>query len=45
MASASERSITDSAVATCVENAFKSMSFPEPEGGIVTVVYPLVMSS
>jgi hypothetical protein len=45
MVSAAERSLGDSAVATCVENAFKSMSFPEPEGGIVTVVYPLVLST
>jgi hypothetical protein len=45
MASAAERSLNDSAVATCVENAFKAMSFPEPEGGIVTVVYPLVLST
>lgn len=45
MASTADRSFGDSEVASCVERSFKSMSFPAPEGGIVTVVYPLVMSS
>ncbi|MFO0737346.1 MAG: AgmX/PglI C-terminal domain-containing protein [Labilithrix sp.] len=45
MASTADRTISDSEVASCVERAFRSMSFPEPEGGIVTVVYPLVLST
>lgn len=45
MVSTTERSLPDSDVASCVERAFKAMSFPEPEGGIVTVIYPLVLST
>ena len=45
MASTADRSFADNEVASCVERSFKSMSFPEPEGGIVTVVYPLVLST
>ena len=33
--------LPDPAVIACVVNAFKGLSFPQPEGGIVTVVYPL----
>ena len=29
----------------CIVRAFGSLSFPQPEGGIVTVVYPLVLSN
>jgi hypothetical protein len=32
--------IGDKGVVQCVVHVFESMSFPEPEGGIVTVVYP-----
>jgi hypothetical protein len=32
-------------VNTCVVRAFASLSFPKPEGGIVTVVYPLAFTS
>jgi hypothetical protein len=45
MVSTTERTLMDSSVASCVERAFQQMSFPEPEGGIVTVVYPIVFSS
>lgn len=31
-------------VVSCVVRAFAGLSFPAPEGGIVTVVYPLVFS-
>ncbi len=31
-------------VVACTVKAFAGLSFPEPEGGIVTVVYPLVFS-
>ncbi len=37
--------LPDDAVRECVIRAFSNLSFPEPEGGIVTVVYPLVFSS
>lgn len=36
--------LTDAAVVTCVTSAFSSLSFPQPEGGIVTVVYPLIFN-
>jgi hypothetical protein len=31
----------DPSVVTCVVGVFKSLKFPPPQGGIVTVVYPL----
>ncbi|MRG96968.1 AgmX/PglI C-terminal domain-containing protein [Polyangium spumosum] len=31
----------DPAVARCVLDAFQALQFPQPEGGIVTVVYPI----
>lgn len=34
--------IPDASVAECVRRSFYALSFPAPEGGIVTVVYPLV---
>ena len=34
----------DSAVVSCVVRAFLGLRFPEPEGGIVTVVYPILFS-
>ncbi len=42
MASVAERSLDDESVAQCVARTFHTMSFPKPEGGIVTVVYPIV---
>ena len=36
--------IPDSAVVSCVVNAFYGLSFPQPEGGIVTVTYPIMFS-
>jgi TonB family protein len=36
--------LPDKAVVSCVLRAFASLSFPEPEGGIVTVVYPVIFS-
>jgi hypothetical protein len=35
---------TDPAVVSCVVRAFYALSFPQPEGGIVTVTYPIVFS-
>jgi hypothetical protein len=37
-------SMPDPAVVTCVVRAFYNLSFPQPEGGIVTVTYPIVFS-
>ncbi len=36
--------IPDRGVASCVVRSFGGLSFPKPEGGIVTVVYPIVFS-
>jgi hypothetical protein len=36
--------IPDAAVVACVIHAYYGLSFPQPEGGIVTVVYPIVFS-
>jgi hypothetical protein len=37
--------LSDPAVTRCVVRAFADLSFPAPDGGTVTVVYPLVFSS
>ncbi len=36
--------LPDPGVRSCVVRAFGSLSFPQPEGGVVTVVYPIVFS-
>jgi hypothetical protein len=36
--------LPDPQVVACVARVFEGMSFPQPEGGIVTVSYPLVFS-
>ena len=36
--------IPDHQVAVCVVTAFYGLEFPEPDGGIVTVVYPIMLS-
>src|SRR6187431_1949776 len=36
--------LPDSGVVKCVISAFYGLSFPQPEGGIVTVVYPIMLS-
>jgi hypothetical protein len=33
--------VPDAAVVNCVVNEYSKLSFPRPEGGIVTVVYPI----
>jgi hypothetical protein len=33
--------LPDSGVVSCIIRGFQSLSFPQPEGGIVTVIYPL----
>ncbi|WP_232379313.1 AgmX/PglI C-terminal domain-containing protein [Polyangium fumosum] len=34
----------DGGVVACIVRAFHGLSFPQPEGGIVTVVYPMLFS-
>jgi hypothetical protein len=34
--------LADRAVIACIVHAFENLSFPQPEGGVVTVVYPLL---
>jgi hypothetical protein len=36
--------IPDTKVSQCVIRGFSNLSFPQPEGGIVTVVYPITFS-
>jgi len=36
--------LPDQSVVQCVVRAFSNLSFPQPEGGIVTVVYPLLLN-
>jgi len=36
--------LPDSGVVSCVVSAYYGLSFPQPEGGIVTVVYPIMFS-
>ena len=36
--------LADPAVASCVTRAFYSLSFPQPEGGVVLVTYPILFS-
>jgi hypothetical protein len=36
--------IADSAVSACVVRSFTSLSFPEPDGGMVTVTYGFAFS-
>ena len=33
--------LPDSTVVSCIVRSFSGLSFPEPEGGLVTVVYPI----
>ncbi|MFT3767243.1 MAG: AgmX/PglI C-terminal domain-containing protein [Minicystis sp.] len=37
--------LPDQEVVSCVTRAFYGISFPQPEGGIVTVTYPIAFSS
>jgi hypothetical protein len=36
--------LTDAAVVQCVVRAFSNLSFPQPEGGIVSVVFPVIFA-
>jgi hypothetical protein len=35
--------LTDATVVSCITGAFSNLSFPQPEGGIVVVVYPVIL--
>jgi hypothetical protein len=37
--------LPDSHVTQCVVRAFGDLSFPSPEGGVVTVVYPILFDA
>lgn len=37
-----DSTLPDAEAGVCVVEAFKSLKFPEPDGGVVTVVYPIV---
>jgi hypothetical protein len=37
--------LPDAAVIACILRGFSGLSFPQPEGGIVTVTYPIVFAS
>lgn len=36
--------LADPAAVSCIVRAFGGLSFPQPEGGIVTVVYPIILT-
>ncbi len=36
--------LPDQATIACVQKAFRALSFPQPEGGVVTVVYALILN-
>jgi hypothetical protein len=35
--------MTDAGVVSCINRAFSNLSFPQPEGGIVVVIYPVIL--
>ena len=37
--------LPDAGVIACVQRAFFGLSFPQPEGGIITVVYPIMFAN
>lgn len=39
-----DSSLPDQVVVSCVTRAFYSMQFPEPEGGLITVSYPIIFT-
>ena len=36
--------LPDAEVARCIVDSFKKLHFPDPDGGTVTVVYPIMLS-
>jgi hypothetical protein len=45
MASDGGSDLPDQKVVQCVVRGFQNLSFPEPQGGIVTVIYPIMLNS
>lgn len=43
--SGNEPLLTDQGVISCVVDEFRKLTFPQPDGGIVVVTYPLIFSS
>ena len=39
----SENTLTDCKVAACIRDEYPKLTFPAPDGGIVTVVYPIML--
>ncbi len=39
----SSTTLTDANVVSCITRAFGNLSFPQPEGGIVVVTYPVIL--
>ena len=37
-------SMPDRDVVRCITGAYRTITFPKPEGGIVTVIYPIMFS-
>ncbi len=44
-AKSTDYTLPDAAVRACIVKVFRTMTFPQPEGGIVTVHYPIVLES
>ena len=44
LAADADSSMKDKDVVSCIVRAFKGLSFPQPEGGVVNVVYPILFS-
>jgi hypothetical protein len=45
LASQGDSDIADNLVVACIVRQFGNLSFPAPEGGVVTVVYPFALTS
>ena len=43
MSSITENTLRDCQVAACVRDQFNGLSFPPPSGGVVTVIYPILL--
>jgi hypothetical protein len=39
-----ESTLSDLEVGRCIARGFEPLVFPQPEGGIVTVVYPIALT-
>jgi len=43
-ANSSDSTFPDDAIVACVVNVFAGMQFPKPQGGTVTVIYPIMLA-